>query len=484
MVGSGGREDALGWALARAGAQQLWFYPGNAGTLRWGTNISRYGMPAGKSSEKEEVEAIVKWAQAHGIDLVVVGPEAYLAAGLADRMRAAGIPVFGPGVAGARIEASKAWAKEFMARHGIPTAPHVTFTQAEAGAARRYVEQSGRPLVIKADGLAAGKGVRVTASRQEALEALEALLVEGTLGEAGRTVVIEERMEGREVSLLAITDGEALLVLPEAQDHKRVGEGDTGPNTGGMGAYSPVPFFNKEVREQAIRRILLPAVQGLAGEGIDYRGVLYAGLMLTGDGPKVVEFNCRFGDPETQVILPRLSVDWPSLLGAAAQGRLGEYLRELSSTGATACADATAASVANAATAESPAAATGGTVLRARSTFSQVWELRPTTGAALGVVLASRGYPGKYETGFPISGLDVVAALPGIEVFHAGTRVDPSRPGEVLTAGGRVLNVVGLGDTLSEARSRAYEGAAAIRFDNVYYRRDIGHQALEESRDQ
>lgn len=461
VVGSGGREDALGWALARAGARELWFHPGNAGTLRWGTNISRYGMPAGKSSEKEEVEAIVKWAQAHGIDLVVVGPEAYLAAGLADRMRAAGIPVFGPGVAGARIEASKAWAKEFMARHGIPTAPHVTFTQAEAGAARRYVEQSGRPLVIKADGLAAGKGVRVTASRQEALEALEALLVEGTLGEAGRTVVIEERMEGREVSLLAITDGEALLVLPEAQDHKRVGEGDTGLNTGGMGAYSPVPFFNEEVREEAIRRILLPAVQGLAGEGIDYRGVLYAGLMLTGDGPKVVEFNCRFGDPETQVILPRLSVDWPSLLGAAAEGRLGECLRELSSTGATASA--------------------GATVLRAHSTLPRVWELCPTTGAALGVVLASRGYPGKYETGFPISGLDVVAALPGIEVFHAGTRVDPSRPGEVLTAGGRVLNVVGLGDTLSEARSRAYEGATAIHFDNVYYRRDIGHQALEES---
>lgn len=477
VVGAGGREDALGWAFSRSATisgptvseVKLWFYPGNAGTLRWGRNLSkdelattRLNEPSGRNqlaagpdaapATGREIEQLTAWAVHQGIDLAVIGPEAYLAAGLADRLRAAGVDVVGPGLAGARIESSKAWAKEFMTRHGIPTARHQTFTRAELDDAREFVKKCSTPPVIKADGLAAGKGVTVTSSTEQALAALEALFVRDVLGKAGEVVVIEERMEGREVSLLALTDGDTLAILPEAQDHKRIGEGDTGPNTGGMGAYSPVPFFSDTVREEVVQDVLLPAIRGLASEGIPYRGVLYAGLMLTADGPKVVEFNCRFGDPETQVILPRLDVDWFALFRSVAQGRLGEYLR--------------ACSTARLLSHTSPDA----------PDVLDVWELIPAVGAALTVVVASQGYPGSYQTGFPIDGLTSVRDLPQVQVFHAGTRAGAA--GEVLTAGGRVLNVVGTGDALAEARTRAYDALERIRFVNQYYRRDIGYQVL------
>ncbi|MBE3577483.1 MAG: phosphoribosylamine--glycine ligase [Limnochordales bacterium] len=458
VVGGGGREDALGWALSRStqaatGGVELWFYPGNAGTLRWGRNLTRDEL-ASFSAAGEESERLTAWAVHQGIDLAVIGPEAYLAAGLADRLRAVGVGVVGPGRAGAQIESSKAWAKKFMTRHGIPTARYRTFTRTELAKAREFVKSLRTPPVIKADGLAGGKGVTVTESTDEALQVLEELFVRNALGEAGNCLVIEERMTGREVSLLVLTDGHTLAILPEAQDHKRIGEGDTGPNTGGMGAYSPVPFFSDPVREEVIHRILLPTLRGLAAEGIAYRGVIYAGLMLTADGPKVVEFNCRFGDPETQVILPRLEMDWLALFSAVAKGNLDGYLQS--------CSQARRLFPAG----------TGG------SRVPAVWQLVPQVGAALAVVIASEGYPGSYQTGFPVEGLAALCELQQVYLFHAGTRVGSA--GRVLTAGGRVLNLVGVGESLAEARARAYEAVARVRFANQYYRRDIGYQVCSQ----
>ncbi|MBE3582856.1 MAG: phosphoribosylamine--glycine ligase [Limnochordaceae bacterium] len=462
VVGAGGREDALGWALAggreaaglAGGSPEVWFYPGNAGTERWGQNVH-----LGDEGDEEQA-ALTGWAREAGIELVVVGPEAYLWAGLADRLRAVGILTFGPGQAGARLEASKAWAKEFMQRHRIPTARSRTFGRTERAEAVRFVQESGHPWVVKADGLAAGKGVTVCETVAETVAAVERLLGERELGAAGEQVVLEERMYGPEVSLLAITDGTAVAILPEAQDHKRIGEGDTGPNTGGMGAYSPVPFFTPAIRRRVVETIILPTIAGLQQEGIDYRGVIYAGLMLTEDGPRVVEFNCRFGDPETQAILPRLpDVDWGALFAATAAGQLRTYLQETCPV---------------AGRMEDEESAAGS---RAGVTPIPCWTLRAGEGAVVDVVLAMEGYPGSYRRGVVVSGFESVTSLPQAIIFHGGTQRLPAG-GPIVTTGGRVLHVVGIGPTLADARDQAYQAAAGIRFEGKYLRRDIGEQAL------
>lgn len=410
VVGGGGREHALVWKLAespRVGA--LFCAPGNAGTAALAESVPAVGL-----------DEIVVAATGLRADLVVVGPEAPLAAGLADRLVAAGVPVFGPTAAAARIESSKAWAKEVMTEAGVPTARAVTVDDMEV--ARRALSDFVFPMVVKADGLAGGKGVVIAESRTDAETALTSLLEGRTLGVAGDRVVLEEYLAGREVSILALTDGETVRPLPPACDYKRAYDDDQGPNTGGMGAYAPVSVMDDALLQTVILSILEPTVRALTARGTPLQGVLYAGLMLTADGPRVLEFNARFGDPETQVVLPLLNTDLAELLTAVAAGEL----------------------------ATAPA-------------------LPPATGAAVGVVLAAGGYPGHYQTGLPLEGLDRVPE--DILVFHAGTRRDNA--GRVVTAGGRVLTVVGCGPDLASARDRAYAGADAISFPNVHLRHDI-----------
>ena len=418
IVGSGGREHALAWALARSPQQPtLYIAPGNAGTSVLGENVA---IPA------SDVDALTAFAQEKAIDLVVIGPEVPLVGGLADRLEDAGIAAIGPSAAAARLEGSKAFAKAFMARYGIPTAAHRTF-QAEAyKKAVAYVEAEGGPLVVKASGLAAGKGAVVCATTEKALHTLDEMMRQRAFGEAGDEVVIEAFMEGEEASVFALTDGEHYVLLPPAQDHKRAGEGDTGPNTGGMGAYAPAPIMTGRLLTKTCREIIEPVLAGMAAEGHPYRGVLYAGLMITPDGPKVVEFNCRLGDPEAQAVLPLLDVDLADVFSKLASGRLQEV------------------------------------TLQARA------------GAAACVVLASGGYPGTYEKGFSISGVDE-AQEAGAHVFHAGTRRDED---QVVTSGGRVLGVTGLGDDLSEALGQAYAAVEKIHFKGQQYRRDIGQKGL------
>lgn len=416
LLGSGGREHALAKKLAespRCGT--LYIAPGNGGTLQEGVNVAL---------AEDDPEAVAAFAREEGIGLVVIGPEAPLVAGVADAVRAAGIACFGPGAEGAQMEGSKRFSKELMERAGIPTAAYGSFTDEEAALA--YVREQGAPLVVKADGLAAGKGVVVATEQGQAEEAVRECFA-GAFGDAGSTVVIEECLTGPECSLLAFTDGKTVRPMATAQDHKRALEGDRGPNTGGMGVYSPVPIVTDE--ELAVmKRVMADTVAELAAEGIDYRGCLYGGFMLTPEGPKVLEFNARFGDPETQVILPRLKNDLVDVMLACAEQRLDEV--ELS--------------------------------------WRDEW--------AVAVVLTSAGYPGSYEKGKVITGVEDADALDGVTVYHAGTAVTDT--GELVTSGGRVLAVTALGDTFEAARDLAYAACEKIDFEGKTLRHDIGLKAL------
>jgi phosphoribosylamine---glycine ligase len=416
VVGGGAREHALAWALARSpSVDDLVAAPGNGGIAE----VARC-----EPVETTDVDGQAALAEKEGADLVVVGPEGPLVAGLVDALTERGVTAFGPTAAGARIEGSKAWAKELFVRHGIPTGR--AEVASDVPAALALLDRFAPPYVVKADGLAAGKGVTVAATRDEAEAATRTALVDRAFGPAGDRVLIEEHLEGPEVSLLAITDGTSVVPLEPAQDFKRVGDGDTGPNTGGMGAYSPVPFLDEATRRRILQEVIEPTVRALAAEGIAYRGVLYAGLILTPEGPKLLEYNCRFGDPETQAILPRLDGDLGRLLLGSAEGRLD------------------------------PAT------------------VRWSEEACVTVVLASGGYPGPYRTGLPIRGLDRARNLDKTVVFHAGTEV---RDGTVVTAGGRVLAVSATGKGLGEARERAYRAASLISFDGMHRRTDIAEEA-------
>ena len=416
LLGSGGREHALAKKLAespRCGT--LYIAPGNGGTLQEGVNVAL---------AEDDPEAVAAFAREECIGLVVIGPEAPLVAGVADAVRAAGIACFGPGAEGAQMEGSKRFSKELMERAGIPTAAYGSFTDEEAALA--YVREQGAPLVVKADGLAAGKGVVVATEQGQAEEAVRECFA-GAFGDAGSTVVIEECLTGPECSLLAFTDGKTVRPMATAQDHKRALEGDRGPNTGGMGVYSPVPIVTDE--ELAVmKQVMVDTVAELAAEGIDYRGCLYGGFMLTPEGPKVLEFNARFGDPETQVILPRLENDLVDVMLACAEQRLDEV--ELS--------------------------------------WRDEW--------AVAVVLTSAGYPGSYEKGKVITGVEDADALDGVTVYHAGTAVTDT--GELVTSGGRVLAVTALGDTFEAARDLAYAACEKIDFEGKTLRHDIGLKAL------
>ncbi len=420
VLGGGGREHAISWALAKSPrCTELYVAPGNGGTANIARNV--------KDLNAEDAQAVLAFAQAHNIELVVIGPEAPLVAGVADVLREAGIPVFGPDAQGAQLEGSKTYSKRFMDANGIPTARYQSFT--DATSARAYCEELGAPLVVKADGLAAGKGVVVAETLDMALDAVEACF-DGSFGDAGQTVVVEEMLTGPECSLLAfVSNGKAFCMAP-AQDHKRAYDGDLGPNTGGMGVYSPVPIVTEEEMATMIS-IMEQSAAATAKDPFenDYRGCLYGGFMLTPEGPKVLEFNARFGDPETQVVLPRLEGDLVNIMLAVAEGRPEDIVLS----------------------------------------WSDKW--------AVSVVLASEGYPGSYEKGKVILGLEEAQDLDGVIVFHAGTALNPD--GELITAGGRVLNVVALGDTFEEARNRAYEACELIKFEGVQYRSDIGRRALQ-----
>ena len=417
LVGNGGREDALAWKLAqspRLGA--LYAAPGNPGIARVAECVP---------VRADDITALADLADRERIDLTVVGPEVPLALGLADALEARGRAVFGPSRAAAALESSKVFAKELFVRYGIPTARFGTFD--DPGAARAFVGELGGRAVVKADGLAAGKGAVVCADPAEAAQAIGDMLERRVFGEAGARVVVEEYLEGEEVSVFALTDGSTVCPFAWAQDHKAVFDGDRGPNTGGMGAYSPAPVLEPTLAGQLVETVLGPTIRGMAAEGRPYRGVLYLGLMLTSAGPRVLEYNVRFGDPECQVLVPRLAGDLLPLCQAVAEGR--------------------------------------------GLPPSVAW--RPE--AAVCVVLASGGYPGGYRTGLPIEGVEQAEAHPGVTVFHAGTA---RRDGRLTTSGGRVLGVTALGPDIAAAVTLAYAGAAEIRFDGMHYRRDIGHRAL------
>ncbi len=420
IIGGGGREHALAWRLSRESARhQLYCAPGNAGTAAVATNV-----PIGA----EELEELTAWAAAERPDLTVVGPEAPLCAGVADRLAALGLAVFGPVKAAARIEGSKRFAKEVMAAAGVPTARAETFTGATA--ARRALDSFTLPLVVKADGIAAGKGVIICQTRAEAEAAIDDILVKGLFGSAGRELLLEEFLDGEEASILALVDGERVALLPSSQDHKRIFDGDAGPNTGGMGAYSPAPVVTAPLLQRIEAEIIRPVVAELARRGIIYRGVLYAGLMIGEAGPKVLEFNCRFGDPETQALLPRIESDLAPLLLACARGSLDPAQLQIS---------------------DAPCAT---------------------------VVMASAGYPGDFPRGLPIRGLAEAGAMERVVVFHGGTAVAAN--GGVVTSGGRVLAVTASGHDMRSAVDRAYEAVARITFDGAHYRRDIARRAFIE----
>ena len=417
VIGSGGREHALCWAIAASPlCDRLYCAPGNPGIADVATCVPTGAM---------QFDEILAFARAERIDFTVVGPEAPLVTGLADRLEAAGIATFGPSAKAAALEGSKGFTKDLCARYSIPTAAYRRFT--DAAAARDYVRAQGAPIVVKADGLAAGKGVTVATTIDEALSAIDAALVGGRFGKAGGEVVIEAFLDGEEASVFALVDGRHALLLASAQDHKRVGDGDTGPNTGGMGAYSPAPCVTPEIEARVRREIIEPTVAAMAKEGRPFKGVLYAGLMLTAEGPKLIEYNVRFGDPECQILLPRLKSDLLPALIAARDGVLGDF------------------------------------------------DLRWREEAAVCVVLAARGYPDEPLKGTEIRGLEVAAREPGVTLFHAGTRRDGNR---LLADGGRVLNVVALGRDIAEARARAYAAVDRIDWPEGFCRRDIGWRAL------
>lgn len=415
LLGSGGRECAIATSLvASPRCDKLYVAPGNGGMQAIAECVAL---------DAEDGAAVASFASEHSCELVVIGPEAPLVAGVADAVRAAGIACFGPGAQGARVEGSKDFSKQLMMKYDLPTAAYGTFT--DAASALAYIDEQGAPIVVKADGLAAGKGVTVAETVDEAKQAVNECF-DGRFGDAGATVVIEEMLKGPECSILALTDGLTVLPLAPAQDHKRAYEGDTGPNTGGMGVYSPVPIVT-DAEHAAMADIMERAVAGLRAEGIDYRGVLYGGFMLTSEGPKLLEFNARFGDPETQVVLPRLETDLVDVMEAVATQKLADV------------------------------------------------QLSWNPGWAVSVVLASKGYPGSYDKGLPISGIDAANACEGVTVYHAGTKLED---GVFYTNGGRVLNVTALGDTFEEARERAYAACDLIDWDGKTLRRDIGERAL------
>jgi len=419
ILGGGGREHALAWKVAQsAKVTQVFVAPGNAGTATE-PKVSNVGIAA------DDIDALVEFARENVIHLTIVGPEVPLVKGVVDRFQSAGLRIFGPTAAAARLEGSKAFAKDFLSRHGIPTARYGNFT--EIAPAIAMAQKLGAPLVVKADGLAAGKGVVIAHTVQEAEDAIRDMLAGNAFGEAGHCVVVEEFLEGEEASFICMVDGRNVLPLATSQDHKARDDGDLGPNTGGMGAYSPAPVVTATLHARIMRAVILPTVAGLAAEGTPYTGFLYAGLMIGPDGaPKVLEYNCRFGDPETQPILFRLKSDLVTLVDAALDGSLNQ--------------------------------AHAG------------WDSR----AALGVVLAAGGYPDEIRKGDVIKGLPEATAT--TKVFHAGTALDAD--GNVVTAGGRVLCVVALGDTVSEAQTRAYAAVDRISWEGMYCRRDIGHRAI------
>jgi len=419
VVGSGGREHAMCWALSKSKRQpKLYCAPGNAGIAQLAQCLD---------IKAEDIPALVKWCKEHKPNLVVVGPEIPLCLGLADELIKEGFQVFGPTQDGAQMEGSKDFTKKLLLDNHIPTAKAATFTDYEKALA--YVRSQGAPIVIKADGLAAGKGVTVCENLAQAEAALEEAMKKKIFGDAGSKVVIEEFLAGEEASVLAFVDGESIVPMVSAQDHKRIFDGDKGPNTGGMGAYSPAPVVTEALSTEILEKILKPTVAALKRMGIIYKGVLYAGLMITREGPKVIEYNCRFGDPETQVVLPRLKTDFVNICMAVAQGKLSHLKIE--------------------------------------------WDERP----AACVVMASQGYPGSYPKGKVIEGLDIAAKKPDIHVFHAGTSRGAN--GQVVTAGGRVLCVTGMGATIEGAIQKAYEGVGDIRFEGAHFRKDIGWRALQ-----
>ncbi|MDD5391723.1 MAG: phosphoribosylamine--glycine ligase [Thiothrix sp.] len=419
VVGGGGREHALAWKIAQSGrVSEVLVAPGNAGTALE-PNMRNLPIAA------EDVDALVQYAQANSIGLTVVGPEAPLSKGIVDKFRAAGLRCFGPTQQAAQLESSKAFAKDFLARHQISTADYANFTEIEPAVA--YIRKMGAPIVVKADGLAAGKGVILAQTEDEAIAAVNDMLAGNAFGAAGSRVVIEEFLLGEEASFIVMVDGEHVLAMASSQDHKARDNGDKGPNTGGMGAYSPAPVVTPAMHERIMQEVIYPTVRGMAADGIPYTGFLYAGVMINPQGvPKVLEFNCRFGDPETQPIMVRLQSDFVDLLEAALDERLDQVTTQ--------------------------------------------WDSR----ASLGVVLAAGGYPDTYRKGDVINGLDAAAKLDG-KVFHAGTS---EQDGQVVTNGGRVLCAVGLGNTVTEAQANAYALVHEIQWDGVYYRTDIGHRAI------
>jgi phosphoribosylamine--glycine ligase len=419
VIGSGGREHALAWRLADSSSvTALYALPGNPGIEQVADLVP------GKTSD---FPAIVKFVRQNGIELVVIGPEDPLAAGLADELAKTGVKVFGPTRDAAQIEADKWFAKELMRHQAVPTAEARSFTDADA--AEEYIRVRNQPVVIKATGLARGKGVTVCQRTEEALEAIERIMRRKEFGASGSRIVIEEMLKGPECSILAFVDGRSIYLMETSQDHKPVGDGDAGPMTGGMGAYSPTPVVTDAMLRAIERDILVPTVDGLVREGIEYKGVLYAGLMMTTNGPKVIEFNCRFGDPECQALMMRLKSDLLDALLAVIEGRLDRVTLQ--------------------------------------------WDPRPS----MCVMATSPGYPGDYPVGLPITGIDQAEGTRDVKVFHSGTA---KREGQIVTDGGRVLGVTALGETIRDAQQRAYQAMAKIHFDGMYYRRDIGHWALRD----
>jgi phosphoribosylamine--glycine ligase len=420
IVGGGGREHALAWKAAQSpSVETVYVAPGNAGTA------SEPGLE-NVALSADDFAALADFCDSNRVGLTIIGPEAPLVDGIVDYFTERGLPCFGPGAKAAQLEGSKAFTKDFLARHNIPTAAYANFTELEPALA--YLREQGAPIVVKADGLAAGKGVIVAETLEQAEAAVTDMLSGNAFGEAGCRVVIEEFLEGEEASFIVLADGKSVLAMATSQDHKRVGEGDTGPNTGGMGAYSPAPVVTNAVHQRIMEEVIYPTVAGMAAEGMPYTGFLYAGLMITADGcPRVIEYNCRFGDPETQPIMIRLKSDLCELCLAALAGTLDQASTE--------------------------------------------WDSRP----ALGVVMAAGGYPGSYDKGLPISGLET-ADSEDVKVFHAGTTQSGD---QTLTSGGRVLCVTALGDSIGNAQSTAYSTVDRISWQDAFYRRDIGWRAVE-----
>ena len=418
VIGNGGREHALAWKIAQSPlVDRLFCTPGNAGITQVAECVNIDAM---------DIMALRRFARENAVDLTVVGPEAPLTKGIVDAFKGADLKVFGPSQQAARLEGSKVFAKQLMQRHGIPTADFRVFNGVDR--AKAYLDMVGAPIVVKADGLAAGKAAIVCQTLEEAKDAVDRIMIRREFGEAGDQIVIESMLVGEEASMIAFTDGRTIAVLPSCQDHKAIFDGDKGPNTGGMGAYSPAPVVTDEVAAHVEREVLVQTVHAMNREDKPFHGVLYAGIMVTNEGPQVLEFNCRMGDPETQPLMMRLKSDLVPILLASIDGTLEEMEPE--------------------------------------------WDERP----AVCVVMASGGYPGSYQKGLPISGLGEAARMEDVVVFHAGTRL---QDGEVVTAGGRVLGVTAIGDTIREAKDRAYAAVAKIHYEGAYYRTDIGQKAID-----